>query len=355
MITFLKFAFHNALTGKLSDIAICFVMPLLVSAALGSIGGVGRRWRLGIGAAVTVIVFSALEMSDWAGGWFVRAVAFVFGAQHTVLTRDPTDLLALACVPLAVAYGLRHARSAAIQSRWRRTSGALALALGALALMATSAPERCSRWSAPMAFQVEGDCGTGGIVVIQGDGYSGQLTITNQAALLAPPPNDPSGATGNTWAQTVRTRSTRGSGKSPTAPARRAGPSIQRRRRRPTPVPPPTPVPSATPVQPTTPVMRARSPTAAPPSTPVRTTRMRAHRRINGVKPATANARRRWRATDSGSPARAPTERHALPLAAHGAAMNMTRTRALTLAVFVAPIALVMLAVPACDDVPCLR
>ena len=34
-------------------------------------------------------------MSDLAGGWFVRAVAIVFGARHTVLTRDPTDLLAL--------------------------------------------------------------------------------------------------------------------------------------------------------------------------------------------------------------------------------------------------------------------
>ena len=122
----LKFVFHNAVTGKLSDVAICFLMPLLISAALGLIAGAGARWRLGIGAVVTAVVFSALEMSDLAGSWFVRAVAIVFGARHTVLTRDPTDLLALLMVPLAVAYGRQRARAAmtvvaggVLAARWR--------------------------------------------------------------------------------------------------------------------------------------------------------------------------------------------------------------------------------------------
>jgi len=185
----LKFAFHNAVTGKLSDVAICFLMPLLVSAALGSLCAIGRRWRLGIGAAVTVVVFSALEMSDLAGAWFARAVAIVFGARHTVLTRDPTDLLALLMVPIAVAYGRRCALAAPTDNRWRRVRGALALATGSLALMATTAPERCSAWTAPMVFNVEGDCGTGGLIVVESEGYSGRLTVTNRAALLAPPAN----------------------------------------------------------------------------------------------------------------------------------------------------------------------
>ena len=68
----LKFVFHNAVTGKLSDFAICFLMPLLVSAVLGLITGVGARRRLWIGAAATVVIFSALEMSD-ARGRLVRA------------------------------------------------------------------------------------------------------------------------------------------------------------------------------------------------------------------------------------------------------------------------------------------
>jgi hypothetical protein len=185
----LKFVFHNAVTGKLSDVAICFLMPLLVSAALGLIAGAGLGWQLAIGAVVTVVVFSALEMSDLAGGWFVRAIAILFGAKHTVLTRDPTDLFALLMVPIAVAYGRRRARSAATVDRWRRLRGALALATGSLALMATSAPERCGQWSPPVVFNVEGDCGTGGLIVVEVGSYSGQLTVTNAAALLAPPAN----------------------------------------------------------------------------------------------------------------------------------------------------------------------
>jgi hypothetical protein len=183
----LKFVFHNAVTGKLSDVAICFLMPLLISAALGLIAGDRARWRLEIGAVVTAVVFSALEMSDLAGGWFVRAVAIVFGARHTVLTRDPTDLLALLMVPIAVAYGRQRARAAATDGRWRRARGALALATGSLALMATSAPERCDKWTPPMVFNVEGDCGTGGLIVVEADSWAGALTITNQGALLPPP------------------------------------------------------------------------------------------------------------------------------------------------------------------------
>jgi hypothetical protein len=185
----LKFVFHNAVTGKLSDFAICFLMPLLISAVLGLITRLEARRRLWIGAVVTVAIFSALEMSDAAGAGFVRAVGLVFGAKHTVLTRDPTDLFALLFVPLAVAYGRRRALAASLGARARRLGGALALITGSLALMATSAPERCGKWSGPMVFKVEGDCGTGGLIVVEGDGWSGRLTITNHAALLAPPAN----------------------------------------------------------------------------------------------------------------------------------------------------------------------
>lgn len=184
----LKAVFHNAVTGKLSDIAICFLMPLLVSATLGLIGRLEPRLRLWIGAGVTVVVFSALEMSDVAGAWFVRAVGLVFGAP-TVLTRDPTDLLALVCVPAAVAYGRWRVRTATVGSRARRLGGALALVSGSLALMATSPAGRCNKWSPPTVFEVEGDCGTGGLVVLEADAYSATLTITNQAALLPPPAN----------------------------------------------------------------------------------------------------------------------------------------------------------------------
>ena len=184
----LKLAFHNALTGKLSDVAICFLMPLLVSATLGLIFDWSARRRLCAGGVVTVIVFSALEMSDLAGAWFSHALAILLPGQRIVLTRDPTDLLALGCVPLAIIYGLRRARAGAPHPRWASVAGALALITGSLALVATSAPYQCADWSAPVVFSVDGDCGAGGLVVVEADRYGGQLTITNAPALLTPLP-----------------------------------------------------------------------------------------------------------------------------------------------------------------------
>jgi hypothetical protein len=184
---FLKATFHNAVTGKLSDVALCFLIPLLVSATLGMIVAWTVTRRLWVGAAVTAVVFSALEMSDVAGAIFRRAMAAILGGGPIVLTRDPTDLLALACVPLAVAYGRWHAaRRRAAPRRWASAAGALSLIGGSLALMADSPPDRCGEWSAPIAFQVQGDCGTNGLIVVEADSYSGQLTITNGAALLTP-------------------------------------------------------------------------------------------------------------------------------------------------------------------------
>ncbi len=184
----LKLAFHNALTGKLSDVAICFLMPLLVSAALGLIFEWSARRRLWAGGVVTVIVFSALEMSDLAGAWFSHALAILLPGKRIVLTRDPTDLLALACAPLAMIYGLRRARTGTPHPRWGSVAGALALITGSLALVATSAPVQCTDWSAPMVFSVDGDCGAGGLVVVEADPSAGQLTITNAPALLTPLP-----------------------------------------------------------------------------------------------------------------------------------------------------------------------
>ena len=64
---------------------------------------------------------------------------------------------------------------------------ASALLFGAFWLVATSAPERCGTFSAPVAFQVEGDCGPGGVIVVEADSFQGNLTITNPGALGLPP------------------------------------------------------------------------------------------------------------------------------------------------------------------------
>lgn len=181
-----KRLFHNALTGKLSDVAICFLLPLLVSAALGIVCGWSGRRRLAVGALVAAVVFTALELSDAAGALFVRATG-ALGVGGGPLTRDPTDLLALACVPVAVAYGLRRVQAAARGAGvWRSATGALVIASGSLALMATSPAPDCGEWTAPVVFRAETGCGPGGLIVVEADGYFSRVTISNPGALGLP-------------------------------------------------------------------------------------------------------------------------------------------------------------------------
>lgn len=106
----LKARFHNAATGKLSDVAACFFLPVLVSGVLGLVLRGRLRLRLAIGAAVTAAVFVALELSDGAGAVFARVTTTLgapLGVHRVVLTRDLTDLLALAMIPLGCAHALR--------------------------------------------------------------------------------------------------------------------------------------------------------------------------------------------------------------------------------------------------------
>jgi hypothetical protein len=105
----LKARMHDALTGKLSDIAICFFLPLFVSELLGLAFGLRPPIRLRVGAAVTVLVFTALEVvppvTHLAIGCLTRLAVAVGSPRRFTMTEDWTDLLCLALVPLAVRYG----------------------------------------------------------------------------------------------------------------------------------------------------------------------------------------------------------------------------------------------------------
>jgi hypothetical protein len=112
---FLKPAFHNALTGKLSDLAGCFLFPLYLAALLALVAPrLTLRTRLLAGCGATVGLFAALELSPAAVAGFCRVnevVADVLGIHRPCrLTADLTDLLTLIMVPLAYLYGMRSAR-----------------------------------------------------------------------------------------------------------------------------------------------------------------------------------------------------------------------------------------------------
>jgi hypothetical protein len=113
--TVLKPTFRSELTGKLSDIAVCFLMPLFLSELLGIALAVRPTIRLWLGAAVTAALYTLLEVCPP----FTRLVLDLLSAIGPALgihrpfrmTSDVTDLFCLALIPLAVVYGRRRLRS----------------------------------------------------------------------------------------------------------------------------------------------------------------------------------------------------------------------------------------------------
>lgn len=106
----LKRACPGALTGKLSDLAGCFVLPLFLSAVLALATRWPARARLAAGAAATVAFFTALKLSPAVASTTAGALAAavgVAGLRGGPLAADPTDLVALPLVLAAWAFGAR--------------------------------------------------------------------------------------------------------------------------------------------------------------------------------------------------------------------------------------------------------
>jgi hypothetical protein len=126
---FLKPHFGNAITGKLSDIAICFFLPLFTSAVLGLAWRRHPRVRVLAGAGIAAFVYTAQEIWPRFRNLFLewnRVVGKPLGLHHFALTDDWSDLWALLMVPLAVAYGWRRLRGASASIATSRSGTRLA-------------------------------------------------------------------------------------------------------------------------------------------------------------------------------------------------------------------------------------
>lgn len=121
---FLKDAFHNALTGKISDFAGLFALTALLANLFPR-----RRFLIAFGVA-SGFVFWKLRLSDP-----ILNLAIQWGGLRLVRVVDPTDLLALAIVPLAAIYRPRATLRPSAASR------ALALAAACLLFVGTSRVE----------------------------------------------------------------------------------------------------------------------------------------------------------------------------------------------------------------------
>jgi hypothetical protein len=107
----LKPAFHSELTGKLSDIAVCFFFPLFISELLGLIAGWPPRRRLLTGAGLATLLYVGLEVVPpftRLALALLHAVGPYLGLHRRFdMTLDYSDLWCVLLVPMAVWYG-RH-------------------------------------------------------------------------------------------------------------------------------------------------------------------------------------------------------------------------------------------------------
>jgi len=109
----LKAAFHNWITGKLSDAAGCFFLPLYLSALLELATPLRLSRRLGLGAGATALLFTSIKLSRAAADAvcaLLLPAARLLGIARLRIAHDPSDLLALPFVLLAVLYGWSAAR-----------------------------------------------------------------------------------------------------------------------------------------------------------------------------------------------------------------------------------------------------
>jgi hypothetical protein len=105
----LKRALSNVVTGKLSDIACCFFLPLFVSATLGFAGWTAPMFRrVAVGAGVAVLVFVLVKTSPWASDALNTAIGALTGGRATPNRVDASDLVAIPFALVAVAYARRR-------------------------------------------------------------------------------------------------------------------------------------------------------------------------------------------------------------------------------------------------------
>lgn len=111
----LKARAPGLVTGKLSDLAGAFVMPLFVSAALALATSWPLPARLAVGVAATAALLLAVKLSPALADGVARGLGALWtplGPVRSRIVADPTDLVALPLALLAYAYGVRAAARA---------------------------------------------------------------------------------------------------------------------------------------------------------------------------------------------------------------------------------------------------
>lgn len=126
----LKARFHNAITGKLSDVFAMVVFPVLVALVI-------ERWThrpMAMAIAATALFFASINLFDFADSGVESILGFVWPSG---LTKDPTDLVTLPLLAIPGWLWSRRAESSALRRVWGRT----VFAGGLFICLATGAPQ----------------------------------------------------------------------------------------------------------------------------------------------------------------------------------------------------------------------
>ncbi len=107
----LKQAFHNWFTGKLSDFLFCFFFPLYCSALLAIFTQWRISTRIGLGALATALPFLGMKtspaFSSLINETLSRFSLFIFG-QQSINIVDNSDLIALPMILLSIVFALKR-------------------------------------------------------------------------------------------------------------------------------------------------------------------------------------------------------------------------------------------------------
>ena len=110
----LKRACPGLVTGKLSDLLICFFLPLFVSALVERVSRLGAALRVAAGMALTAAIFIAVKTSAAASGVLDHDIATLL--QPFGIRRRPTawtsPICALPMLALAWLYARRSTLAA---------------------------------------------------------------------------------------------------------------------------------------------------------------------------------------------------------------------------------------------------
>ena len=110
---YLKLQFTSWFTGKLSDVLLCFFLPLFISSCINLVADIPVRSRLLAGCVITAIIFTSVKISEFASHYLnvvLTYISLLLGFGKSLNIADKSDLIALPMIIVAYYVGNYHAR-----------------------------------------------------------------------------------------------------------------------------------------------------------------------------------------------------------------------------------------------------